>query len=208
MFHLRNSAAAAAKAHDLARALALAGTVALLALATEAPAQQAQTQSPELQKARDALAKYKDPLAAVRDGYFSTVGCVHYKEGAMGVHFLNPALISPKVDPEKPQILIYEPKGDRLELVAAEWFVPLATGVDKRPVLFERPFDGPMAGHEPLMPAGLHHYDLHVWLFKDNPAGMFATTNPNVSCEKHGYALLEEPPPTVPHHGAGHTPSR
>ena len=112
------------------------------------------------------------------------------------------------MDPDKPQILIYEPKGDQLELVAAEWFVPLVTGVEARPTLFGRPFDGPMAGHEPLMPVGLHHYDLHVWLFKENPAGVFATTNPNVSCAKSGYALLEEPPPTVPHHGAHHTQTR
>src|SRR5678815_1810765 len=52
-----------------------------------------------------ALDKYKDPIAAVRDGYFSTVGCIdfpaggsehgsmEYKPGAMGVHFLNLSLI-------------------------------------------------------------------------------------------------------------------
>jgi hypothetical protein len=26
------------------------------------------------------------------------------------------------------------------------------------------------------------HYDLHVWLFRDNPSGEFAPFNPNVSC--------------------------
>jgi hypothetical protein len=26
------------------------------------------------------------------------------------------------------------------------------------------------------------HYDLHVWLYKHNPAGMFAAWNPRVSC--------------------------
>jgi hypothetical protein len=162
------------------------------------------TLTPELEAARDQLAKYKDPVAAVRDGYFSTLGCVHYESGAMGVHFLNPALISPVLDLAKPQILVYEPVGDRLELVAAEWFVPLATGVKQRPTLFGRPFDGPMAGHEPLMPNELHHYDLHVWLFKENPRGVFAVTNPDVSCEGYGYAFLEQPPATVAHHGAPH----
>ena len=49
--------------------------------------------------------------------------------------------------------------------------MPLATGVKERPQLFGRPFDGPMEGHHPLMPRDLHHYDLHVWLWKDNPAG-------------------------------------
>ncbi len=155
----------------------------------------------ELEQTRTALQKYQDPLVAIRDGYFSTLGCVHYAEGAMGIHFLNTALIGPVPDPLKPQLLIYEPMRDgKLRLVAAEWFVPLATGIRERPTLFGRPFDGPMAGHEPLMPSGLHHYDLHVWLFKDNPAGMFNTTNPNVSCDGYSFALLEQPPPTVPHH--------
>lgn len=82
------------------------------------------------------------------------------------------------------------------------WFVPLATGVKERPRLFGQPFDGPMEGHEPLMPRELHHYDLHVWLFKENPAGLFAATNPSVGCAGHGYALMEQPTAIVPH--AGH----
>jgi hypothetical protein len=61
-----------------------------------------------------------------------------------------------------------------------------------------------MAGHEPLMPESLHHYDLHVWLFKENPKGIFSNTNPNVSCENYSYSFLEAPPATVAHHGAGH----
>ncbi len=152
-----------------------------------------------LEDARAALQKYQDPIAAVRDGYFSTLGCVHYAEGGMGVHFLNPALIGPTPDPLRPQILVYEPvEGGRLRHVAAEWFIPLATGITERPSLFGRPFDGPMEGHEPLIPRELHHYDLHVWLFKPNPAGMFNVTNPDVSCHGHGYALLEQPTASGP----------
>jgi hypothetical protein len=211
MLNLHNAAAGMARKGRLGLAVALSAMVMQPALAcgkhrhaklsTEIVRPKL---SPELERARTVLAKYKDPVTAVRDGYFSTLGCVHYKEGAMGVHFLNPALISTKLDPDKPQILVYEPKGDQLELVAAEWFVPLATGVEMRPSLFGQPFDGPMAGHEPLMLESLHHYDLHVWLFKENPRGVFANTNPNVSCENYGYSFLEEPPATVAHHGAGH----
>ena len=70
----------------------------------------------------------------------------------------------------------------------------------ERPELFGRPFDGPMEGHEPLLPRELHHYDLHAWLWKDNPEGMFSPVNPDVTCEgKHPYALFEEPPKGVPH---------
>jgi hypothetical protein len=103
-------------------------------------------------------------------------------------------------DPLKPQILICEPEGDMPRLVAAEWFIPLATGVKQRPTLFGQPFDGPMEGHEPLLPADLHHYDLHVWLFKSNPAGLFAATNPDVKCAgKTPFAILETPTKIVAH---------
>jgi hypothetical protein len=41
--------------------------------------------TPELQRVRQALDKYRDPIRAVHDGYFSTVGCVEYpKAGAPG----------------------------------------------------------------------------------------------------------------------------
>lgn len=194
----------AARAFGRARTLAvMLGLAALFGHSAAATAESAAPQlSPELATVRDLLAKYKDPVAAVRDGYFSTLGCVHYESGAMGVHFLNPALISPTIDPGKPQILVYEPVGDSLELVAAEWFVPLATGITERPTLLGQPFDGPMEGHEPLMPQALHHYDLHVWLFKENPRGIFAAINPAVSCDGYGYAFLEQPTATVAHHGA------
>ncbi len=112
---------------------------------------------------RSALEKYKDPYVAIHDGYFSTLGCVEferagaaghvpYKPGGMGVHFLNIDLIGPVPDPAKPQVLLYEPDGDKLRLVGAEWFIPLATGVKARPMLWGRPFDGPMTGHPPLLP--------------------------------------------------------
>jgi hypothetical protein len=41
-----------------------------------------------------------------------------------------------------------------------------------------------MDGHEPIMPAALKHYDLHVWLWKNNPKGMFTSTNAAVKCAK------------------------
>jgi hypothetical protein len=167
--------------------------------------------SPELEKARAALDKYRDPVLAVHDGYFSTVGCVEYLEGGregtmqyapggMGVHFLNLQLIGPTMDPAKPQVLIYEPDGNKLRLVAAEWFVPVEAAAS-RPTIFGKQLEGPMEGHHPLMPAGLHHYDLHVWLWKDNPAGFFSPTNPVVKCPKGGYSFAEPAPKLVQHQG-------
>ena len=171
-------------------------------------AQNAKEITPELQKVREALDKYQDPVVAVHDGYFSTLGCVEYPKpgaaghvpypaGGMGVHFFNVALIG-KLDPLKPQVLVYQPVGGKLRLVAAEYFVPLSPEVKERPQLFGRPFDGPMVGHHPLMPHELKHYDLHVWLWKKNPAGLFAPTNPDVKCPKSAYTFKETAPALVP----------
>ena len=164
--------------------------------------------TPELQKVREALDKYQDPVVAVHDGYFSTLGCVEYpkpgaaghvpyRAGGMGIHFFNVALMG-KLDPLEPQVLVYQPVGDKLRLVAAEYFVPLSPEVKERPQLFGRPFDGPMEGHHPLMPHHLNHYDLHVWLWKQNPAGLFAPTNPDVKCPKSAYTFRETAPALVP----------
>jgi hypothetical protein len=165
----------------------------------------------ELDAIREALSKYKDPYVAVRDLYLSTVACVHYDgtekeghmhypKGAMGIHFVNLTIQGP-LDPMKPNVLIYEPKDGKLELVAVEWLVPLEVAKE-RPSILGQLFQGPMEGHEPLIRAGFHHYDLHAWLFKDNPNGMFAPTNPDVSCEGAGdFSLLEVGTKMVePHH--------
>ena len=156
--------------------------------------------SPELEKVRAHLEKYKDPVTAIREGYFSTLACVHFAEGAMGVHFVNLGLVGPVPDPMAPQVLVYAPEGGKLRLVSVEWLVPLATGIKDRPVLFGQKFHGPMEGHHPLQPRELHHYDLHVWLFDDNPDGLFNDTNPTVKCAGNWpYEHLAERPKTVPH---------
>jgi hypothetical protein len=176
--------------------------------ATGAPAQEPSVDA-QIAQAKAALAKYQDPIAAVYDGYMSTVGCIDYptgssmagmmayKPGAMGVHFLNISLIGPTLDPAKPQVLIYEPVGEKLQLVAAEWFVPTMPGIKEPPKVFGHALEGPMEGHAPIMPAGMHHWDLHVWLWKANPNGMFSPTNPDVKCSKTGYSYAGDPPKMV-----------
>lgn len=163
--------------------------------------------SPDLDAARAALEKYQDPVLAVHDGYFSTVACVEYTKGGegrmdyvpggMGVHFINLQAIGPTLDPAKPQVLLYEPVGDKLRLVAAEWFVPTNVAGATRPSIFGHELQGPMEGHEPLQPKGLHHYDLHVWFWKNNPAGMFSPTNPALKCPKGSYSFTEHAPMMV-----------
>lgn len=171
-------------------------TAALFGATSVAQAQaKSKSMSPELQAARAALEKYQDPIAAVRDGFFSTVACIDfpkgatdgpivYPPGAMGVHLLNPGNIGPKLDPAKPQILIYEPQGDKLKLVAAEWFMPVEAAGGMPPSIFGQMLAGPMDGHAPIMPPTLRHYDLHVWFWKNNPRGMFTSTNSAVKCPR------------------------
>lgn len=153
---------------------------------------------PELAKVRAALEKYQDPIVAVREGYLSMVGCIESPAGGVGIRFLNTSLMSTVPNPDYPPVLIYEPRGEGLRLVAAEWLIPVAMGVNERPVLLGQPFEGPMEGPSPLMPKEAVHYDLRAWLFKDNPAGLFSPTNPTVKCPPTlAYRFQEERPRLV-----------
>jgi hypothetical protein len=143
-------------------------------------------QAEDLRRARAATRKFRNVAAARAAGYAATGECVQDpKYGGMGIHYANPDLVADgKLDITKPEILVYQPMpSGKLRLGAIEYFAAdgdqdLATDPD-RPSLFGLPFDGPMLGHEPGMPI---HYDLHVWLYRHNPAGRFAMWNPRVHC--------------------------
>ena len=138
----------------------------------------------QLAALKKSLALYRDVRAAEADGFIPVSGCEESDEGGMGVHYLNPARAAQAPDAAKPAILLYAPEGDgTMRLLGAEWFQADAdqdvhTDAD-RPTLFGQPFDGPMPGHNPMMPV---HYDLHVWLYDSNPAGVFAPWNSSVHC--------------------------
>ena len=173
----------------MGRALLLLTVAAMMALAGAASAAPGNT-DPDVGKGisqvRQATAKYHDVGTALADGYLPTEHCIEAPGvGGMGYHYLNPALVGdPSVDPSKPEVLLYAPKKNGgLKLVGVEYLVvdadqDLATDAD-RPDLFGVPFKGPMGGHEPGMPV---HYDLHAWIFKGNPDGVFADFNPKVRC--------------------------
>jgi hypothetical protein len=140
----------------------------------------------QLREVRRATLAFRDVEAARAAGYEKVSECEDDpKYGAMGIHYAHPGLIADgKLDVTRPEILVYQPKkGGKLRLGAVEYFQAdadqdLATD-DDRPTLFGMPFDGPMLGHNPQMPI---HYDLHVWLYRHNPAGLFAMWNPSVDC--------------------------
>jgi hypothetical protein len=147
---------------------------------------EAHERNENLRRARVATRKFGDVKVARAAGYTATGECVEDpKYGGMGIHYANPELVADgKLDVTNPEILVYQPTpGGKLRLGAIEYFQAdadqdLATDSD-RPYLFGMPFDGPMLGHESGMPI---HYDLHVWLYRHNPAGRFAMWNPRVHC--------------------------
>jgi hypothetical protein len=138
----------------------------------------------DLQDVRAAVARYHDVSVATAAGYIPASPCEQTAAGAMGVHYMKPALLGPGLDPLNPEVLLYMPqKNGSLQLVGVEYFQAdadqnLSTSQD-RPSLFGRGFDGPMLGHNPQMPI---HYDLHVWVVEQNPSGVFAQYNPSIHC--------------------------
>jgi len=133
---------------------------------------------------RTATERFRDVDAATAAGYLPTEECAAVPGlGGMGYHFVNPGLMDDRIDPRAPEILLYADGPDGLELVGVEYFRADAdqdpTTDDDRPKLLGRPFDDPMAGHGPGMPV---HYDLHAWVFAENPSGELAAWNPDVTC--------------------------
>jgi hypothetical protein len=193
--------------------IAAAAAAGVLALAI--PALAAPDSEPSLDEVRAATERFRDVKVALAEGYVrDPMNVCDTAEmmgrpaslGAMGIHFFRPDLLgisgppNPRVDGNgtytdfrQPSILIYEPQADgSLELVAVENLVFQkswhAAGHDRPPsyqgVAYDAMQDDPATkideAHmfEP-------HYDRHVWLYRDNPSGVFAQFNPNVSCKAH-----------------------
>lgn len=142
--------------------------------------------SSDLARVRAATARFHNVDAALAAGYIPVSPCTESPAGGMGFHYLNPALFDRTLEPTRPEALTYAPSpSGGLRLASVEYLIPtlnqsLPPAPDPvHPSLFGVPFDGPMPGHDPGMPV---HYDLHVWLWQHNPAGMFATWNPELDC--------------------------
>ena len=108
-------------------------------------------------------------------------GCVsNPTAGAMGYHYFNQALVADNaVDPLEPEVLVYESAPDGgLKLVAVEWVVrgpnTNPPGVTTAPSVLGMPM-------HILVPA-VGFWLKHAWIWKHNPAGMFADWNPEVTC--------------------------
>ena len=193
--------------------LILASVLALAA--TAGNANELTPAEPSLAEIRAATERFQNVDVALAEGYLRDPGnlCDTAEMmgqpadlGVMGIHFFRPDLLgitappSPRVDGagthtdfRQPSILIYEPQADgSLELVAVENLVFKAAwdaaGHDAPPTLhgvtYDTMMDDPATGvdeahmFEP-------HYDRHVWIYRENPNGVFAQYNPAATCEHH-----------------------
>ena len=170
---------------------------------------------PTLEMVRTATERFRDVNVALAEGYVrDPMNLCDTAEmmgqpaelGVMGIHYARPDLLgitappNPRVDGNgthtdflSPAILIYEPQADgSLELVAVENLVFIeaweAAGNTARPTFQGHPYDRMV--DDPATPADeAHmfepHYDLHVWLYRENPNGVFAQYNPNATCRHH-----------------------
>ena len=167
--------------------------------------------NPSLAAVKAAAAKYQDVKVAIAEGFTTDGKCTTAEmlgfpasQGAMGLHYVRkdwlgigpPAAgrvtgTGTHTDFLKPAMLVYEPQADgSLKLVAVENLVFQSAWRDaghKGAPTFRRvPYvllkDDPATkideahNFEP-------HYELHLWLFRPNPLGMFKEFNPKVTCE-------------------------
>jgi hypothetical protein len=137
--------------------------------------------SPLVQKVRKATAKYRDINVAMSEGYAPGTPCVSGpNSGAMGVHFINGALLGKEIDAETPEALIYEPlPNGKMRLVGVEIITFASDWVDAVPVLDGHLLHYVGAPNRYGIPA---FYEIHVWAWRDNPDGSFADWNSRVSC--------------------------
>jgi hypothetical protein len=142
---------------------------------------------------RQATDKYHDVNVALAEGFQNWNG--PYCEPNMGYHFVNVGRVLSPPSETAPSILLYDndPSTGGYNLVGVEYMVPVIVNgapyyapkdvppppdaVKNTPRLFDRNFDGPMPGHSPAMP---WHWDLHVYVWRANPKGIFTPLNPTV----------------------------
>lgn len=131
---------------------------------------------------RREVTRYQNTQTAEKDGWGLVAGLDHCFDnpgvGAMGFHYINTSLLDTTLDESMPEALVYPPRADgKLELGAVEWIVPAAAwdaeGHSAPPTVHGLPLH---------LNSALGVYVLHAWIFKENPAGMFADWNPDVSC--------------------------
>lgn len=132
----------------------------------------------DVARLRAATAAYRVLDSAVAAGYARHVArCLEEPpHGAMGFHHVNRALVDGRVEVERPEILLYSrtAAGD-YRLNGVEYIVPYSV----------RPRDAvppTVIGQQLKQSDPLQLWYLHVWVWEQNPSGLFADWNPAVRC--------------------------
>ena len=135
---------------------------------------------------REATKQYLDVHNAVKDGYGAFLGCVSGSDhGAMGIHYVNGALLNGTIDVNHPQALIYEPSPNgQLKLVGVEFITDAARGLrttnNQSPILEGSGFSARRQPERVCHPQPF--YEFHVWACWDNSHGAFVDWNDHVTC--------------------------
>lgn len=132
-----------------------------------------------VEELRSATVSFDDINNAIAAGWETDVsGCMEDPEqGGMGHHYGNLDFFDGRQEISEPEALMYEPlENGELEFVGVEYIIPFDALPDtaEPPVLF---------GQEYSQNYVFDIWALHVWTEKENPAGLFAAWNPNVSCQ-------------------------
>ncbi len=167
----------------LALAAALTGTVLAVGAVLADP------QAGAVAAARQATEKYHQLAAAERDGFGPFYVCTDEAgAGAMGQHYVNGDRgAHPSLDEANPEVLVYAPlRGGGYRLVGVEYVV-IAADWDalhaSPPQLFGRTLKRVPAGNRYGLP---DFYEIHAWIWRPNPRGMFDDWNSKVSCLGNG----------------------
>ncbi|HKG91888.1 MAG TPA: hypothetical protein VKA84_08360, partial [Gemmatimonadaceae bacterium] len=132
----------------------------------------------EVARLRAATATFRALDSAVAAGYArQVVRCLEQPpHGAMGFHHVNRTLLDDRVEVERPEILLYSrTAAGAYKLNGVEYVVPYAA----RPRDAEPPT---VMGQKLKRSDPLALWYLHVWVWEENPSGLFADWNPVVTC--------------------------
>ena len=173
------------------RSVLIGGALAAVLAFTGAAAEQDQhhhegaSSSKLVELVRNATRQFVDVNTATRAGYTPLFGCVSGPDhGAMGVHFINTALVADgEIDDLRPESIIYEPTKDGMRLVGVEYIVDAATWLARHPsppMLEGQAFQLVGSPNRYALPP---FFELHVWAWRDNPNGAFVDWNNRVTCE-------------------------
>jgi hypothetical protein len=167
--------------------LAATGSLMILAifLATSVVASGKPNDTPEMAAIRNATDPYQDLNVALEDGFVQLFDCTvnpNNAAEAMGQHYINPDRVDSSLKLTEPEVLMYEPQPDgSMALVAVEYIVFEHDWSKPQPPKFL----GQTLKRKEYV--GLHQVDpffeVHAWVWKDNPTGVFADWNTDVSCQ-------------------------